>query len=516
MFATIFWFSFFSIASANVSINEIAWMGTAVSGTDEWIELVNDSDTSVDLSGWRIEAEDGSPSIGLSGMIAANGYFLIERTDDTTVPDITADLVAPFGNGLSNTGETLRLKDAGGVIIDVVAGGVDWGNIGGDNATKETAQKTSGSWVTGSPTPRVQNVSSGTVLGANTSDTTEDTASSNETIVATSATTESSYAKSLYPRESMSVFAGSDKRTFTGLSVEFHGNALGLYDETLPYANYRWNFGDGATGIGATVSHTYKFAGEYVVTLHVRNASLEQTDRLTVSVSEPSIVMTRFVSGTDGFVELKNQSNREVDISGWIVSSSDDMHAFMFPEHTLLEGKHATIFPNTVTGLYSTDRVVLSYPSGVRVGETTPPSLTPAVIVEQPRVSQAASLSVSSPRSATHISTASTQTLKDTQSPSFASKDERLVMDNAIATNSVAAATILWERDAKKQGEPLGFLDSGGLQWFFILLGMALLVLAGIVIARSRVDEPSLADEYAIVSDIIDDGEEPMESVTRR
>src|SRR3989338_3413348 len=152
-------FLFFAplISHAGVVINEIAWMGTETSGSDEWIELYNNGNASADLSQWMLEAEDGSPAIALSGSINAGAYFLIERTDDTTVPDIPADLVAPFGNGLSNAGETLWLKNADGTTVDTVLGGEDWENIGGDNNTKQTAQRTSSGWITATATPRAEN-----------------------------------------------------------------------------------------------------------------------------------------------------------------------------------------------------------------------------------------------------------------------------------------------------------------------------------------------------------------------
>jgi hypothetical protein len=147
-------------AEAAVRINEVAWMGTSASSTGEWIELANDAAAPVALSGWRIEADDGSPTIILSGSIGANGYYLIERTNDMTVSGVAADLVTPFGAGLSNSGETLSLKDAARATVDMVVGGNNWSNIGGNNATKETAQRLRGAsgWVTGAPTPRTQNI----------------------------------------------------------------------------------------------------------------------------------------------------------------------------------------------------------------------------------------------------------------------------------------------------------------------------------------------------------------------
>ena len=141
-------------AFAGVFVSEIAWMGTEVSASNEWIELANDGNQSVSLDGWTLKAKDGSPSIPLSGVISSQGYFLIERTDDESVPNIPADLVTSFGKGLSNVGETLDLKDANGTIVDTVKGGKDWKAIGGDPKTKFTAQKRGSVWVTAKATPR--------------------------------------------------------------------------------------------------------------------------------------------------------------------------------------------------------------------------------------------------------------------------------------------------------------------------------------------------------------------------
>lgn len=48
---------------------------------------------------------------------------------------------------------------------------------------------------------------------------------------------------------------------------------------------YEWAFGDGATGSGETVSHTYTAAGEYTVVLIASDGVLTGTDSLTVSIA---------------------------------------------------------------------------------------------------------------------------------------------------------------------------------------------------------------------------------------
>ena len=107
--------------SGRVVINEISWVGTSASATDEWIELYNTEPAPVDISSWQLVSSDDSPDIIFpeGTIIQANSYFLIERTDDNTVSDIMADLVISFGQGgLNNTGEMVRLFDGAGTVVD--------------------------------------------------------------------------------------------------------------------------------------------------------------------------------------------------------------------------------------------------------------------------------------------------------------------------------------------------------------------------------------------------------------
>ncbi len=112
-------------------INEVAWAGTAASTSDEWIELYNPGTSAIPLSGWILRALDGTPTINLTGSIPAGGYYLLERTDDTAVSDITADLI--FSGDVSNSGEIFQLFDPSNRLID-------------------TANSNGGSWPAGSST----------------------------------------------------------------------------------------------------------------------------------------------------------------------------------------------------------------------------------------------------------------------------------------------------------------------------------------------------------------------------
>ena len=144
----------------DILINEIAWMGTASSANDEWIELHNTTDQTINITGWALKAEDDTPSITLSGSLDPLGFYLLERTDDETLLDINADQI--YTGALGNSGENLVLKDVSGTIIDQVDGLNEWKMNGdeeiiGNNETKETAQKFGNVWKTAGSTPGSQN-----------------------------------------------------------------------------------------------------------------------------------------------------------------------------------------------------------------------------------------------------------------------------------------------------------------------------------------------------------------------
>jgi len=105
----------------NVVINEIAWMGTTYRFQDEWMELKNNTDLPIDLTGWQLVAGDIYPSIPLSGTIPPHSYFLLERTDDVPVSDIAADQI--FIGVLNNPdAQQLLLLDPSYRVIDTANG----------------------------------------------------------------------------------------------------------------------------------------------------------------------------------------------------------------------------------------------------------------------------------------------------------------------------------------------------------------------------------------------------------
>ncbi len=107
-----------------VLINEIAWAGTGASSSDEWIELYCPGSEPVNFDGWTL-SDGGDINITLEGILEPEGYYLLERTDDTTVASILADQI--YSGTLSNLGEFLTLQDSLGTVVDTAgAPGQPW------------------------------------------------------------------------------------------------------------------------------------------------------------------------------------------------------------------------------------------------------------------------------------------------------------------------------------------------------------------------------------------------------
>jgi len=121
----------------DLTINEIAWMGTEKSYSDEWIEIYNNSSVEIDIIGWKIKSLNSKFYIELSGKITPKEFFILERTDDQSLPDIPADLV--YRGALSNSGEHIELLDNENQIIDEINCEKGW--FAGNNETKQTMER---------------------------------------------------------------------------------------------------------------------------------------------------------------------------------------------------------------------------------------------------------------------------------------------------------------------------------------------------------------------------------------
>jgi hypothetical protein len=115
-----------AIARGEVMLNEIAWAGTVTSASNEWIELKNLSVDPVDISGWSLLDQGGQIKAVFppGARIPAKSFWLLERTDDASVPNVAADYI--YKGDLKNSDEGLRLYDKNCVLRDEAMAAPEW------------------------------------------------------------------------------------------------------------------------------------------------------------------------------------------------------------------------------------------------------------------------------------------------------------------------------------------------------------------------------------------------------
>ncbi|MBI3420526.1 MAG: lamin tail domain-containing protein [Candidatus Sungbacteria bacterium] len=236
---------------------------------------------------------------------------------------------------MSNSGEKLELKNAAGIIVDSIDATSGW--PAGDNATKETMQKSESEWITALATPhaaneRVMNQESGNKEVAPP----RGGATSNSMIYE--------------PKQFFAVDAGKDIKTVAGAEVRFQGSAYGLdgklLDSTNGNARYLWNFGDGAFFEGKNTNHIYRYPGTYRAVLQVSSGQTSGSNVIEVMVGESNIAISEIAGA---LIELANKGTATVDMSSWQIYS--DMNRYTIPARTMIGPGAFVVFSQETTGL---------------------------------------------------------------------------------------------------------------------------------------------------------------------
>jgi len=224
-----------NVGIPDLVINE--FMANPSSGS-EWVELYNKETTAVDIGGWKVDDIEGGSSpttIPADTTIAAGGFYLVTLS----------------GAVLNNGGDTVRLLDDAGTLVD------------SHTYTSSTAGVSEGrtpdgadTWTTfDTPTPDASNVA----------------ANQPPTAVIAAPTADGTYHE--------------------GEEVSFLSTGSADTDGTI--VSYNWDFGDGITDTVANPTHTYATTGSMTVTLTVTDDD-GATDTANVTIvleSEVSVTL---------------------------------------------------------------------------------------------------------------------------------------------------------------------------------------------------------------------------------
>lgn len=349
----------------NVVINEIAWMGTEISDSNEWIELYNNGDTSVDIGNWSIYGADTGQCLNFSSadgnastIIPTSGYLIY--ANHTT--DLGAGVVdiwdATIGLNNDSPGQ-LIIYDASnctGNTIDTVNQSTKW--LAGDSKTLQTMEKTTTGWQTSlnpGGTPKAQN-SSGAV---------EEPSS-----VPPDGTSEGKPASTI--NEPPVADAGNNIIGFVNQELTFDGTKSS--DPNRDELHYEWNMGNGKLIETPSFTYMYPYPGTYLVTLMVFDGKKYASDTITVQIQQAQITINEFMANSEnkdektGWIEIYNDADMIMDISGWQLDDAASGSApFVFPKNTFIAPKSYLTFSQQITGIdlnNDKDSVRLLLPSG--------------------------------------------------------------------------------------------------------------------------------------------------------
>ena len=254
-------------------------MGSGESANHEWIELHNDGEAT-DVTGWKLS--DGmNLNIELSGTIPASNHVVLERTSDASAPG-TAFLI--YTGALVNTGATLSLKRGDDSLVDQVAGGENWINIGGDNTTKETAQYTTSGWKTAPATPGSGLVWSVELEAESTETTVATKTSTQKTTTSNSSSKSSETVRLTLPDVTLSLAIEAQSVGYVNQPISLNVEPSGIGDSLIDSLVYSWNFGDGFTSEQKDTQHSFQYPGTYVVTVHGGFKRQEQVARHEITI----------------------------------------------------------------------------------------------------------------------------------------------------------------------------------------------------------------------------------------
>lgn len=335
-------------------------MGSTASANHEWIELFN-SGESVSVDGWTL-TDSTNLSIALVGTIPANTYVLLERnrSDGVSVsPTLSAFL--NYAGALVNTGATLILRDGNGQVVDQVAGGENWQQIGGDNVTKDTAQYSTAGWITAPPTPGRANATTPslppTAAPASSAASRQSGGSGAAAVVRSNSPASAPAA--------LALTITIPEYIYVGQPVTFAATPTGGGAVTRNSLVYHWNFGDLHTGTSSRPTHTYQFPGTYTAVVQASFA------KQTVHARQAVVVLPLTVSlahSAQGDVLLHNDALYEVDLSLHLLAGSKTRR---IPPRTYIAPRETITVPWSMVGNSPFPAVRLYGQAGQVVADTT-------------------------------------------------------------------------------------------------------------------------------------------------
>jgi len=323
------------VLQTNVIINEVFPNPKGSDSEDEFIELFNNGQETIDLKDWKLSDSTTKKYTIKQGILKPGDYLLLKRS--------------MTGIALNNTGgDEVKLYSPNGSVVDQAS------YPGSASEEQSYVRNEDATWVWSSKvTAGTKNIVEG---------------KSAAPIIAIDADTEVAV-------NEWATFDASDTVSPDGKKLSFN-----------------WDFGDGSDDEGANVEHKFPKEGVYSVRLKVDDGTNNSEKELVVTVKLNSdfvggyngpndvsilniseILPNPVGSDTTEFIELYNPTDENLDISGLKLDDEEGgSKAYTFPDNTIILVHEYKVFGRQDTKLAlnnTSDSVRILYPDGTIINE---------------------------------------------------------------------------------------------------------------------------------------------------
>ena len=369
--------------TSDVAISEVLFDPNGSTDTgSEYVVIKNFGSGTANLAGWDLYPDKAGyitfPSFSLPAGASIKVHIKTLGTNDSS------NLYYESGSSsnMGNSSGSVALFSSTTHSADTIVSYVRYHKPGsGESKTWETSASSAGIWTTGTFVDTASEAEGKTLMLSNVAQKNNpngwelgvqaEPASSSESF--SSASSEDLFVNSGSVPDpgtsnKMKVYAGGDRTVIAGSAVAFAGNAEGLDGEPFLSTRFLWNFGDGAYNTGQKVEHVFLYPGVYTVSLEVSLGSWSGSDRTEIRVIPNPVFISEITPGENGWIELKNNSSRLLDISGMGISFSA-LPPFFLPPGTMIAPHAFVVIVAATMGFAITPsgEITLRYANGARV-----------------------------------------------------------------------------------------------------------------------------------------------------
>lgn len=233
------------------------------------------------------------------------------------------------------------------------------------------------------------------------------------------------------------ISAGRERVGYIGTPIRFNAkNNLSKNVSCL----YSWVYGDGLKDVGQSVSHVYKFSGEYNIVLNGNCGEDSAVSRTKIKILKPEINFSLISSGD---LEISNIGKTEINIGGWMIQST--FTQFIFPEDTIISAGGSIILSKEYLkiSINSAEIINLIDPSDRKIVSIESYAKNPEILVS----SSTAPLSIK-------VSREEVDNFKNAFLQNSKEKSSELVLDKIVPQKIPEVATVL---ESIKDPETKGF-----------------------------------------------------------